>query len=44
MSVKSVLHELIDKLPDAAHLKDALHKEVDVTDVPDTPPAEKEGE
>lgn len=43
MSVKSVLHELIDKLPDAAHLKDALHEEVDVTDAPDTVP-EKEGE
>jgi hypothetical protein len=39
MSVKSALHSVIDTIGDVPdHIKDALHAEVDVPDVPDTVP------
>jgi hypothetical protein len=46
VSLKSALHSLIDVVGDVPdHIKDALHEEVDVKDVPDTPPdSEKEVE
>jgi hypothetical protein len=44
VSLKSAFHSLVDELDLADHVKDRLKEEVDVTEVPDTPPAAKEDE
>jgi len=41
MSIKSALHSLIDVVGDVPdHVKNALHEEADVKEVPDTVPDE----